>query len=147
MLDAWLGIAESQSLAAFLSNRRTYMSVRDARWSNTTEVLGHLVVRVDQTLWASVPGREVPISAAPASAPPRAVELSLEGGLVIRGGMSVGTGQRLSDYLETASPFLPLHAAKLMKRARQPADVNVDLGDIAVNQSALLAVRETGPDA
>jgi hypothetical protein len=147
LLEAALGIADGQSLAALLSHRRTYMSVRDARWNGDPEVHRHLVIRVDQTLWASLPDEDVPVSAAAAAAAPRAVELSLEGGLVIRGGLSIGAGQRLSDYLETSAAFLPLHSARLMKRARGSADVNVNLGDIVVNQAAVLDARELANDS
>jgi hypothetical protein len=142
VVDASLAITENQSLAGFLSNRRNYMNLLHASWADGGAPMEHLMLRVGQILWAHAADQDVPVSGAPISAPSRHVELNLEGGQVIRAALNVGTGQRLSDYLEAAASFIPLHHATLMKSARAYSDVNVELGDVVVSQAGLLAVRE-----
>jgi hypothetical protein len=47
----------------------------------------------------------------------------------------LGESQRLSDYLQSGPAFIPLRDAKLRPRGKS-------LGDIVVNQHAILVVRE-----
>ncbi|MGH7449670.1 MAG: hypothetical protein ACRELT_19000, partial [Longimicrobiales bacterium] len=54
----------------------------------------------------------------------------------------LGDQQRLSDYLEIASPFIPVASAQLLRSGRPPKKVNVDLGGVVLNQEAIQAVWE-----
>jgi hypothetical protein len=69
---------------------------------------------------------------------PKNVEISVEGGLVIRAGLALGARQRLSDYLATAQEFIPLTNAIALPR-------EAVLGDIALNQDSIRSIREIRP--
>ena len=73
---------------------------------------------------------------------PRLVEVQLEGGLLLRGGLNVGGNQRLSDYLDTHAQFIPIRNAVLLRSGRPPKEVNVTLGDVVLNQDAVQAIWE-----
>jgi hypothetical protein len=77
------------------------------------------------------------------STQPREVEIQLDGGLLVRAGLVIGEGQRLSDYLESQPQFLAVREAQLLRSGRPPKEVNVTLGDIVLNQIAVQAVWET----
>ncbi|MEJ2678242.1 MAG: hypothetical protein P8174_04095 [Gemmatimonadota bacterium] len=63
------------------------------------------------------------------------MELELEGGYVLGAGLLLMEHQRLSDYLQSAPPFVPLRDTTLLPRGRS-------LGDIVVNQESIQVVRE-----
>jgi hypothetical protein len=142
MLDARVSLAEKQALTSYFGSRKSYVNVLNARWANTDESFDHAVLRVDQVLWASAPDGDVPLvaSSLPSSAA-KEVEVSAEGGLLVYGGLALGDHQRLSDYLESAGAFIPIHNAKLLRSGRPPREVNVALGDIVLNQTAMQAMR------
>jgi hypothetical protein len=142
MIDAHVGLADGQALAPYFSHRRNYVNLRAVRWATTGEEIAHAVLKVQQILWAAAPDGDVPLTTA--SAPPRArlVEFHLDGGLLVQGGLILSTQQRLGDYLETAGPFLPIVDAQLLRSGRPPRQVNVQLGDIVLNQDGVQAVWE-----
>ena len=142
MLEAHLHLAEGQSLRSYLAHRTVYVNLRDARWASTGQVVRHAVLKVEQVLWAAAPEGDVPVVEASIPREPRAMEFQLDGGLLIRAGLCMGDSQRLSDYLESAGPFIALHDARLLQSGRPPRAVNVTLGDIVLNQEAIQAIWE-----
>jgi hypothetical protein len=143
MVEAFVGLAEKQSLTSFFTSRKNYLNLRQAKWAGAGHVIDHMVLRVDQVLWATALDGEVPLMSASLHAEPRAVEFHAEGGLLIRGGVMLGRQQRLSDYLESAGPFIPVHGALLLRSGRPPKEVNVTLGGIVLNATGVLAVSES----
>jgi hypothetical protein len=146
MVEAYIGLAEKQSLTSFFTSRKSYLNLREAKWASASRVVDHMVLRVDQVLWAASIDDDVPLMNASLHAEPRAVEFHAEGGLLIRGGVALGGQQRLSDYLESVGSFIPVHGALLLRSGRPPREVNVTLGGIVLNASGVQAVSEsTGP--
>jgi hypothetical protein len=142
MVDGHVSLAERQSLASFLTTRKSYINLLDARWHGAGENARHIALRVDQLLWAAAPDGDVPLLGAAQPLEPRIVEIQTDGGLVIRAGITLGTQQRLSDYLEAAGPFIPLHGAVHLRSGRPPKETNVRLGDVMLNQAWVQAVWE-----
>lgn len=142
MIEAQINLAEGGALMQYFANRKQYVSLRGARWAASNEDLRFVVLRVDQVLWAAAMDNDIPLTPGTSSVPPREVEIQLDGGLLVRAGIIIGEGQRLSDYLESQPQFLPVRHAQLLRSGRPPKEVNVALGDVVLNQSAIQAVWE-----
>ena len=142
MVEAQLALAEGQSLVSWLSNRRSYVNLRGAHWVSTNDNVQHAVLKVDQVLWAASMDNDVPLVSTSQASATRAVEIQLDGGLLVRGGLNIGEKQRLSDYLEAQPQFIPLRGGLLMRSGRPAKEVNLVLGDVALNQSAVQAMWE-----
>jgi len=142
MLEAQINLAEGQSLRSYLANRKSYVNVRGARWASTGTEVEHAVLKVEQVLWVASPDGDIPLVNTSQPQQPRMVEMQLDGGLLIQAGLNMGERQRLSDYLESAGHFIPIHDARLLQSGRPPKKVNVTLGDIVLNQDAIQAVWE-----
>jgi hypothetical protein len=147
MVEASISAAEGQSLASYFSHRKSYVNLQGARWASTNENVRHAVLKVEQVLWAAALDNDIPLVNAMGTNPPRAVEIHLEGGLLLRAGLAIGDGQRLSDYLESQAQFIPMRNAELLRSGRPPKDVNLALGDIVLNQAAIQAVWEVKAQA
>lgn len=145
MIEAYVSVAEGQSLTSYFTNRRRYVNLRAAHWADATSDHTHAVLRIDQILWASAPDGDMSLVNASGLSTRREIETQLEGGLLLRGSLSLFQQQRLSDFLESTTPFIALQDATLLRSGRPPKQSNVHLGDIVVNQSALQAVWEVGP--
>lgn len=141
-IEARANLAEGQSLASWLSNRKTYVNLRDATWTTTNEHAQHAVLKVQQVLWAASMDGDILLVSAQPTTTPRLVEIQLEGGLLVRGGLNLGDRQRLSDYLESQQSFIPIRNAKLMRSGRPSKEVNLVLGEVVLNQEAVQAVWE-----
>lgn len=135
VLEAQAHIASGQYLLSFISGRKRYLSLTSAVWLATNEPVDYMVLKVDRILWVTSPDNSIPLMQVLGNSAARQVEISLEGGLVIRAWMSLGTRQRLSDYLATAPDFIPLTGANVLPRG-------ATLGDIALNQDAVRSIRE-----
>jgi hypothetical protein len=142
MVEATVSLAEGQALASYFANRKSYVNLRGAHWAGTGDDVAHAVLRVEQVLWASAPEGDIPLTSASVATKGRDVEIQLDGGLLVRGSLILSEHQRLSDYLETSVQFVPMLAAQLLRSGRPPKKVNVNLGDIVLNQDAIQAVWE-----
>jgi hypothetical protein len=142
MVEATVSLAEGQALTSYFANRKAYVNLRGAQWTGTGESVAHAVLRVPQVLWAAAPDNDVPLTNASVVSRARDVEMQLDGGLLVRGGLVLGGQQRLSDYLDSAGPFVPMLHAQLLRSGRPPKKVNVQLGDVVLNQDAIQAVWE-----
>ena len=151
MLEANITLAEGQSLVSWLANRRSYVNLRNAHWVSTKDTVQHAVLKVDQVLWAASVDNDIPLVSTSQPHAPKAVEIQLEGGLLVRGGLNIGDKQRLSDYLEAQMQFIPLRGANLLRSGRPAKEVNLVLGDVALNQAAVqsmweIAMQERGEE-
>jgi hypothetical protein len=146
MLEAHASIADGQSLTSFLVSRKTYLHLQDVRWTNTGERAEFAVVRVAHLLWAAAPDGDVVLVAASHNPVPRVVEIQVDGGLLLRAALHIGTGQRLGDYLEAAGPFIPLQHAHLLRTGRPARKVNLVLGDVVLHQEAVQAMWEASAE-
>ena len=143
MVEAAVHLAGGQSLASFFVNRRMYLNLREAFWTGTGERVEHVVLKVEQVLWVASTDADIPLSHASSSIPGRFVELQLDGGLLLRGRLIISPQQRLLDYLEGSGRFVPILSAQLLRSGRPPKRVNVQLGDIVLNQDGIQAAWET----
>lgn len=135
VLDANARVPQGQYLATYLASRTRYVNLTAVDWLGTGSEVPHMALKVDHVLWASSEDGELPLTSALAAASARRVQVELEGGYLISAGLLLVENQRLSDYLQSAPPFVPLRDAELRPR-RKP------LGDIAVNHDAIQVVRE-----
>lgn len=142
MIEATISLSEGQSLTQYFASRKQYVNLRAAKWASSEDVTKHAVLKIDQVLWGAALDNDIPLINAMAQNTPREVEIQLDGGLVVRAGLNVGEGQRLSDYLESQPQFVPVRSAQLLRSGRPPKEVNVALGDIVLNQTAIQAVWE-----
>jgi hypothetical protein len=142
MVEAHVSVAEGQSLAQYFANKKQYINMRGAKWASGGETVKHAVLKIDQVLWAAALDNDIQLINAMAQNEPREVEIQLDGGLLVRAGLNVGDRQRLGDYLESQQQFIPMRNAQLLRSGRPPKEVNVALGDIVLNQSAVQAMWE-----
>lgn len=145
VLEAQARFAPGQTLASWFSHRRSYLTLRDARWEGEQERAAVAIVRIAQLLWVSAPESDVPLTTTSAAPRPREVILRVEGGLNLHATFHMIPGQRLADYLESSGAFVPAFHATLLRSGRPPRGVNVVLGDIAINQEAIQTIREARP--
>ncbi|MGQ0562022.1 MAG: hypothetical protein ACT443_09130 [Gemmatimonadota bacterium] len=147
MVEATISLAEGQSLTQYFANRKQYVNLRAAKWASSNEHIKHSVLKIDQVLWAAALDHDIALINAMAQNQPREVEIQLDGGLLVRAGLSIGEGQRLSDYLESQPQFIPVRSALLLRSGRPPKEVNVALGDVVLNQAAVQAMWELAVQA
>lgn len=140
LLEGSIYIAEDMSLVAFLGNRKGgYMNMVDARRPKLQEAPGHLIVQTDLVVLVSAPDANVTVvGQAGAGAGEREVEIYLIGGKALRGVMYVAPMQRMSDYLHHCGKFAGLARAVVTHD-------NVEIGDVAINTSAIAMIREARP--
>jgi hypothetical protein len=135
ILDGHARVPAGQSLATYLAHRSRYVNLTSVDWLGTGERIPHMALKVDGVLWAAAPAGELPLTGGMGPGMTRPVEVELEGGYLLAGGLLIMENQRLSDYLHSAPPFIPLRDAHLRPRGKA-------LGDIVVNQGAIQVVRE-----
>jgi hypothetical protein len=141
-IEANISLPDGQSLTQYFASRKQYVNLRDAKWTGSAQNVRHAVLKIDQVLWAISLDPEIVLSTASPAAGPREIEVQVDGGLLLRAHLYSGEGQRLSDYLESQPQFIPLHKAQLLRSGRRRKEVNVELGDVVLNQSAVLAIWE-----
>ena len=135
VLEAKVHIASGQFLVSFLAGRKRYISLTNSKWLATEEPVDYMLLKVDRILWVNSPDQSIPLMNVMGTNAPRPVEISIEGGMTLRATLSLGTRQRLSDFLASAPDFIPLLNASVLPRG-------ADLGDVALNQDAIRSIRE-----
>jgi hypothetical protein len=142
VLEGQIFLPDIQALAVNLGTRG-WINVTRVKWLGTGETLPHLVLAADRILWTTLMGEaQTPpgkAPAAPASPAQRRVEITSEAGVVLRGNLGLAPQQRMSDYLSTASHFITLRQGRIIPQGHA-------LGDIVVNQRAILSMRESTPE-
>jgi len=147
MVEATAHLAEGQALASYFAHRKSYLNLRGAHWAGTGDDIAHAVLRVDQVLWVAAPDGDIPLTTASLPTRARDVELQLDGGMLVQGGLMLSEHQRLSDYLETSMQFIPIINARLLRSGRPPRTTNVHLGDVVLNQEAIQSAWELAEQA
>lgn len=142
MVEATISLAEGQALVSYFANRKSYVNLRGANWTGTGDIVEHVVLRLDQVMWAVARDGDIPLTSASLAVRTRMVEFQLDGGLLLRGGLAMSGQQRLGDYLESTGPFMPVLQARLLRSGRPPREVNIELGDIVLNQQGIQAAWE-----
>jgi hypothetical protein len=136
-------IPEGLPLLNFLGIKRFFLnltSVRRTDASPSEELLEHLSLRVSNVVWVIPMDGTLHVSTAlaPTSAS-RTVELQLVDGHTLTVDLNIAEEQRMSDYLDANSGFVPLWSAKV-KSGSEVID------RLAVNHEAILAIRELQSD-
>ena len=137
LLEGSIHIAEDMSLVSFLGNRKGgWMNMVDARRPKLQEEPRHMIVQSDLVVLVSAPDSDLQVVGSSASGHgERQVEVHLVGGKRIRGTMYLAPMQRMSDYLHQCGKFAGIKGATILPE-------NHDLGDIAVNTSAIATMQE-----
>ncbi|MCE9602501.1 MAG: hypothetical protein K8S21_09890 [Gemmatimonadetes bacterium] len=138
LLEGSVHIAEDMSLVSFLGNRKGgWMNFMDARRPKLQEEPRHMIVQVDLVVLVSAPDGDMQVVASSATGHgERQVEVHLIGGKRIKGTMYLAPMQRMSDYLHQCGKFAGIKGATILPE-------NSELGDIAVNTSAIATMQET----
>ena len=143
LAEAYALLPDGLSLSSYLANRRGYLHLLDVQWQPSAERIEFAVLRTAQVMYASAVDVGVPLVNTVPAAVAHGVDVLVEGGLFLRGGLMLSPRQRLGDFLEAAGPFVPLLGVTLLRSGRPPRDHNVTWGDIVLNQDAIQAVWET----
>jgi hypothetical protein len=143
LAEAYALMPDGLSLSSYLANRRGYLHLLDVRWQPTPDRVDFAVLRTDQVLYAASIEHDVALVNAVPAARPHGVELLVDGGLYLRGGLMLSPRQRLGDFLESAGAFVPLLGVELLRSEPAPRRFNVRWGDIVLNQDVIQSVWET----
>lgn len=142
-LEGDIHIPEGQPLLHFLGMKRFFLNLTSvsqiAEDGEKGETQGHLSLRLTNVIWV-VPLEET-LHISTASPPPdsnRTVELQLVDGFTLMVTLDISHEQRMSDYLDANSGFLPFW------NAGHPVGTRA-IERLAVNHEAILAVREISP--
>jgi len=142
-MEGEIHIPEGQPLLHFLGMKRYFLNLtavtQVAADGTPGDTQGHLSIRLSNVIWVVPMDETLHISTA--SPPPdsnRTVELQLVDGFTLKVTLDISREQRMSDYLDANSGFLPFWnaGAPFGKRA---------IERLAVNHEAILAVREISP--
>lgn len=143
LAEAYALLPDGLSLSSYLANRRGYLHLLDVQWQPSAERIEFAVLRTAQVMYASAVDAGVPLVNTVPAAVAHGVDVLVEGGLFLRGGLMLSPRQRLGDFLEAAGPFVPLLGVTLLRSGRPPRDHNVTWGDIVLNQDMIQAVWES----
>lgn len=139
-LEGMIHIPEGLPLLHFLGTKRYFLNLTSVRRlgpdPSDHDPFDHLSLRLSNVVWVVPLDSTLHVSTAstPTSAP-RFVELQLVDGLVLRVTLNIAEEQRMSDYLDANSGFVPLWATDVLSS-------NEVIERLAVNHEAILAVRE-----
>lgn len=140
LLTGEIHIPDGMPLVNYLRIRRLFLNLTSVRQKASLEggdgPFGHLSIRLSNIVWVVPLDSSLHVSStlAPAESG-RTVELQLVDNLNLTVRLNISEEQRMSDYLDSNSGFLPLFEAKI-----QPDDRVVER--LAVNHEAILAIRE-----
>jgi len=132
-------VTERQALNTFVGIR-PFVSLTEARWVNPErDVVAHLAVRSDQILWCAPLDDDLPVcTMRPPANSPRWAEFTMTDDTVLHVGLYLAEEQRLTDYVDSATGYLPVLQGSVVGQNRL-------LGPVAVNKNAILAIREIDP--
>jgi len=138
-LDGTMHIPEGQSLAAFLGMKSYFLNLTDVRWLDgrpEEERIDHLCIRISQIVWVvPLDGALSLSSAASPFGESRQVELDLVGNVTLRVTLSIAAEQRMSDYFDSNTSFVPLRSAQVLRTQEV-------IERLAVSHEAILTIRE-----
>jgi hypothetical protein len=132
-------IPQGQSLVRFLGLKKHFLNLTDVRWLDGRPeegALTHLSIRISQIVWVvPLDGTLALSSAANPFVGQRTVELYIVGGLAIEVTLGISDEQRMSDYFDSNTAFVPLRSA----RVAQSQEL---IERLVVNHESILAIRE-----
>jgi len=135
-IEGTVQLQHNQSLVHFMNARSGWINMTQARRANSDDAAGHMIVQTDHVIMASAPDGDIHVAVSAASGSgDRIVELVLQGGQAVVGYVPAAPGQRLSDCVASSGKFLGLSLARLFPSG-------TDVGDIAVQTSAIVIVRD-----
>ena len=138
-LQGTIHIPEGMPLLSFLDLKRFFLnltSVRNTTDAEGTSPVGHLSLRLSNVVWVVPLENTLHLSTAVAPTDSaRTVELDLVDDLTLTVDLSIAEEQRMSDYLDANSGFVPLFSARI-----ESSDTLMDR--LVVNHEAILAIRE-----
>lgn len=130
-----------QALAPYLGSRKGgWVNLVEATWILPAEAkVAHAVLQADHVMYAYGVGTDVPVhSVSGVAIAVRTIEVTLTNDTRIRGDLAIADRQRLSDFLHTSGKFIPIVGAIRV-------DTGLNVGDIALNHSAVRVLHDTGP--
>ena len=138
-LDGMIHIPDGMPLLNFLGTKRFFLnltSVRPSGEPGEDEAVEHLSLRVSNIVWVVPMDGTLHVTTAltPTSAG-RTVELQMVDDLNLTVDLNIATEQRMSDYLDANSGFVPLWKAHVQSLSQA-------IDRLAVNHEAILAIRE-----
>jgi hypothetical protein len=138
-LHGTIHIPEGLPLLNFLGIKRFFLnltSVRRTDQKSEETVFDHLSIRLSNVVWVIPMDGTLHITSALTPATTRRrVELQLVDGLSLTVSLNLAEEQRMSDYLDANSGFIPLWGAEFPSGSET-------IERLAVNHEAILAVRE-----
>ena len=139
-IEGNIHVIEGQSLTLFLSTRRFFVNLTETSWGRGGgEHLQHLGVRTDHVYWGVPLTPELQVSSIlPPTGISRWAEIIMDDGVTLQVSLYIAEEQRLTDYIDAASGFLPVRQAIVV-------DSGEVLDDVVINTGAVLAIREIEP--
>ena len=113
VVEGNIHVIEGQSLTLFLATRRFFVNLTESSWGRGGgERLQHVGVRTDHVYWAAALTTELQVSSTmPPTGMSRWAEIVMDDGVVIHVSLYIAEEQRLTDYIDAASGFLPVRQA------------------------------------
>ncbi len=139
-LEGMIHIPEGLPLLHFLGTKRYFLNLTSVKRlgpdPSNQDPFDHLSLRLSNLVWiVPLDGTLHVSTASTPTGAPRLVELQLVDGTVLRVTLNIAEEQRMTDYLDANSGFVPLWSAEV-----QTSDEVIER--LAVNHEAILAVRE-----
>jgi len=138
-LDGEIHLPEGMPLLNFLGIKRFFLNLTSVRHTNAEgveELIEHLSLRLSNVVWVVPLDSSLHISSALAPTnSSRAVDLRLVDGMTLTVELNISEEQRMSDYLDANSGFVPLLSARIQSGTEV-------IPRLAVNHEAILAIRE-----
>jgi hypothetical protein len=140
VVEGNIHVTEGQSLTLFLGTRRFFVNLTEAIWGDDDAYeWPHVAIRADHVCWAAPLQNSLTVSSTePPTGHTRWAELVLDDGVILQVALYIAEEQRLTDYIDAASGFLPVREAILVHSSGR-------LGEVVVNTGAVLAIREIEP--
>jgi hypothetical protein len=139
VLEGSVHIPDGQSMLHFLRMKRHFLNLTAVRRPGPPEdeeALPHLSLRLSMLVWIIPLDDTLHVSTG--SVPPgasRLVELQLVDEVTLKVTLNISEEQRMSDYLDGNTGFLPLWSAEVEETGEL-------VERLAVNHEAILAIRE-----
>jgi general secretion pathway protein E len=135
LFEASVLMPDGQALAAYIATRGGSLHLADADVGG--ERVEQLTIRQNHVIHARPLESDVPVViSVPGEREERAVELTLSGGVMVRGRFPMVPGQSLREHFMAAGAFPVLLGASQLD--------GTSMGDLAVNQYAIESVRDLG---
>jgi hypothetical protein len=139
VVEGNIHVTEGQSLTLFMTTRRFFANLTEVKWVGESQQLEHLGLRAELIYWAAPLAEDMHVSATlPPTRRERWAELIMDDGTRIKVGLYIAEEQRLTDYIDAATGYLPVRDAIINGREES-------LGEIVVNTGSVMAIREIDP--